>query len=232
MTNLGQGGVVMARKMKVRRPVTTEIQQLSKKMSELVNPHQRRRAEALILYGMSLKPLEIAMAQSVHLNTVYKDLHAFEQLGVKAIWQLQEGGAPSRMTAKQITKIVQLAEQSPQVVGSPYGRWSLRKLSVYLVKQHIVKSIGRERLRQLLKKRFSLSAGATQASQSRPAATGNSGSDPLVFQTFAHRRASLVFRCQTGCREVLWRTALHLGQAPRADPQPKNTWTLLPVRQL
>src|SRR5574339_804958 len=116
----------MARKMKVRRTVTTEIQQLSKKMSELINSHQRRRAEALILYGMSLKPLEIADAQGVHANTVYKDLHAFEQLGVEAIWQLQEGGAPSRITDDQITKIVQLAEQSPQVVGSPYGRWSLR----------------------------------------------------------------------------------------------------------
>jgi len=185
MTNLGQGGVVMARKIKVRRPVTKEIQQLSKKLIELVNRHQRRRAEALILYGMGLQPMEIAMAQSVHFNTVYKDLHTFEQLGVEAIWQLQEGGAPSRITANQITKIVQLAEQSPQAVGLPYGRWSLRKLSVYLVKQHIVKSIGRERLRQLLKKRFSLSAGTTQASQSRPAATSNSGSDPLVFQALA-----------------------------------------------
>ena len=183
----------MARKMKVRRPVTAEIQQLSKKMIELVNPHQQRRGEALILYGMGVQPLEIAMAQGVHLNTVYKDLHAFEHLGIDAVWQLQEGGAPSRITASQITKIVQLAGQSPQAVGLPYGRWSLRKLSVYLVKQHIVKSIGRERLRQLQKKRFSLPAGATQASQSRPTATGNSGSDPLAFQAFAHRWASLVF---------------------------------------
>lgn len=222
----------MTRKMKVRRPVTAEIQQLSKKMIELVNPHQRRRAESLILYGMGLTPLEIAMAQSVHLNTIYKDLHAFEHLGMEAIWQLQEGGAPSRITVDRITKIVQLAEQSPQAVGLPYGRWSLRKLSVYLVKQHIVKSIGRERLRQLLKKRFSLSAGATQASQSRPAATSNSGSDPLVFQTFAYQWASLVLRCQTGCREVLWRTTLHLGQTLGAGSQPKDKRAFLPVRQL
>jgi transposase len=232
MTSLGQGGIVMVRKMKVRRPVTAEIQQLSKKMSELGNPHQRRRAEALILYGMGLKPLEIADAQGVHSNTVYKDLHAFERLGVEAIWQLQEGGVPSRITADQITKIVQLAEQSPQVVGSPYGRWSLRKLSVYLVKQYIVKSIGRERLRQLLKKRFSLSAGATQTSQSRPAATGNSGSYPLVFQTFAHQWASLIFRCQTNCREILWWPTLHLGQTPDVSSQPKDTRAFLSVCQL
>ena len=220
----------MARKMKVRRPVTAEIQQLSKKMSELVNRHQRRRAEALLLYGMGLKPLEIAIAQGVHANTVYKDLDTFEQLGVEAIWQLQEGGAPSRITAKQIMKIVQLVEQSPQAVGVPYGRWSLRKLSEYLVKQHIVKSIGRERLRQLLKKRFSFSTGATQASQSRPATTSHSGSDPLVFQAFAHWWASRVFRCQTGCGEVLWWAALHLGQALGTGSQPKNAWAFLSVR--
>ena len=47
----------MARMMKVRRPVTAEMQQLSKQAVELVDPHQRRRAEALILYGMGLNPL-------------------------------------------------------------------------------------------------------------------------------------------------------------------------------
>lgn len=139
----------MARKLKVRRPATTEIQRLSKAMIELVNPHRQRRAEALLLYCMGLNPLEIARAQGVHPNTVYKDVHAFEQVGAEAIWQLRESGAPRRITASQITKLVQLAEHSPQEVGLPYGRWSLRKLSVYLVKQHIVKSLGRERLRQL-----------------------------------------------------------------------------------
>lgn len=103
---------------------------------------------------MGLKPLEIVAAQGVHPNTVYKDLLAFEQLGVEAIWQLQEGGAPSRITSDQITKLVQLVEQSSEAVGLPYGRWSLGKLSVYLVTQHVVKSIGRERLRQLLKNDF------------------------------------------------------------------------------
>ena len=179
----------MARKMKVHRPTTAEIQRLNKDMTKLVNRHQRRRAEALILYGMGLKALEIAMAQGVHPNTVYADLQAFEQLGVEAVGQLQSSGAPSRITADQITKIVQLAEQSPQDVGFPYGRWSLRKLSVYLVKQHIVKSIGRERLRQLLKKRSAFPARATQVAQPRPTATSNSGAPALDLQAPAHRWA-------------------------------------------
>lgn len=222
----------MARKMKVRQPVTGEIQWMIRQLPGLVDPHQQRRAEALLMYGMGVQPVEIAVSQGVHPNTVYKDLHAFEQLGVEAIQELQKSGAPSRITASQITKIVQLAEQSPQEAGSPYGRWSLRKLSVYLVKHHIVKSIGRERLRQLLKKRFSLPARATQAAQPRPTATGNSGSDPLVFQTFAHRWASYLFRCQARRRESLWRAAVHFRQTPGAGTQSKNTWALLPVCQL
>lgn len=222
----------MTRKMKVRQPDTTEIQRMIRQQPELVDPHQRRRAEALLLYGMGVQTLEIALLQGVHVNTIYKDLHAFEQLGVEAIQQLQKSGAPSKITTSQITKIVELADQSPQNVGAPYGRWSLRKLSEYLVKHHIVKSIGRERLRQLLKKRFSLPAGPTQACQSRPTTTGNSGSDSLVFPTFAHRWASRIFRCQAYCGESIWGAAIHLSQTLGAGTQPKNTWTLLSVHEL
>lgn len=222
----------MARMMKVRRPTTAEIQQLNKRILKLSDLHQRRRAESLMLYGMGLNPLEIADAQSVHPNTVYKDLHAFEQLDLEAVMQLRRSGTPSHITVQQETEIAQLAEQSPQTVGVPYGRWSLRKLCVYLVKQHVVKSIGRERLRQLLKKRCAFPAGATQARQPRPAATSNSGSPTLDFQTSAHRWASLVLRCQAHRGQSLRRTTLHLRQTPDAGTQPKNTRTLLPVCQL
>lgn len=79
----------MARMMKVRRPTTAEIQQLNKRILKLSDLHQRRRAESLMLYGMGLNPLEIAVAQSVHPNTVSKDLHAFEQLDLEAVRQLR-----------------------------------------------------------------------------------------------------------------------------------------------
>lgn len=198
----------MARLIKVRRPKTGEIQQLCKHTAGLTNPHQQRRAEVLILYGMGLKPLEIAMSEGVHANTVYKDLHAFEQLGVEAVKQLRCGGAPARITAAQVAYMVRLAEQSPQEVGLPYGRWSLRKLSSYLVKKHIVKSIGRERLRQLLKKRSAFPAGSAQAPQPRPTAQRNFGPHPLDFRAFARQRASLVFRRQTHCDQSLRWAAL------------------------
>jgi transposase len=180
----------MSPKTGVRRPSVREMRQISKCVFKITDRHQQRRATALILYGMELSPAEIAQAQGVHLNTIYKDLGAFEELGWKAIEQLQPSGAPSRITAEQIEQIVQMAEQSPQEAGLSYGRWTLRKLSAYLIKKRIVKRIGRERLRQLLKKRFSFLAGATQTSQPRPATTSNSGTLTLDFQTSAHWWAS------------------------------------------
>jgi transposase len=180
----------MSYKKGVRHPTTSEVQQISKSLLKITDPHQQRRAEALTLFGMGLSPAEIAQSQGVHLNTIYKDLCAFEELGLKAIAQLRPSGAPRRITAEQIELIKKIAEQSPQAAGLPYGRWTLRKLSEYLTKKRIVKTIGRERLRQLLKKRFSLSAGATQTLQPRPATTGNSGTFALDFPSFAHRWAS------------------------------------------
>lgn len=180
----------MSDKAGVRRPTVREMQHIRKYLVKITDAHQHRRGEALTFYGMGLSPAEIAQAQGVHLNTIYNDLSAFKEFGWKAIEQLQPSGAPSRITSEQIKQIAKTAEQSPQEAGLPYGRWTLRKLCAYLIKKHIVKTIGRERLRQLLKKRFSLSASATQTPQPRPATTGNSGTGTLDFQAFAQRWAS------------------------------------------
>lgn len=189
----------MSQTIKVRRPTAKEIRQLNQGLLTLTDPHQKRRAEALTLYGMGLTPTEIATAQAVHLNTVYKDLQAFADVGVKAVTQLCASGAPCQITEEQIAQVVQLARQSPQEVGLPYGRWSLRKLCVYLIKRRIIKVLGRERLRQLLKKRFLLSADTTQIGQSRSAPTSNSGTYPLDFQESAHRWGADFLRRQADC---------------------------------
>lgn len=222
----------MARPLNVRRPSTREVRRLSKLMAGGVNRHRQRRAEALLLYGMGVSPLRIAAAQGVHVNTVYTDLHAFAAAGIRAIEQLQPAGAPARLTASQEARIVQLAEQLPGEVGQPYGRWSLRKLSTYLVKAHIVKAIGRERLRQVLKKRCLLAARPAQAHQHRPATAGHLGADPLDFPAFAAQRSAVVLRRQANCRQSLRRSALYLGQAARAGAQPENARVLLPVPDL
>lgn len=222
----------MSRTLKVHRPTTAEVQQLSKLTDQLDKADQARRAEALLLYGMGLSPREIAAAQGVHPNTIYTDLRAFEQAGLAAVKQLRGSGRPARISAEQVKAIVWLADHAPAVVGLPYGRWSVRKLQAYLVRQHIVKSIGRERVRQLLKKRSVLSPGAAQAHQSRSTTSRHSGPDSLDFQAFARRRAAVVFRCQAHRRQSLWRATLDFGSAIGVAAQPENPWALLSVHRL
>jgi len=199
----------MSQTIKARRPTAREIRQLNQRLLTLTDPHQKRRAEALTLYGMGLTPNEIATAQAVHPNTIYRDLQAFAQVGLGAIAQLRASGAPRQITENQIAQIIQLAGQSPQEVGLPYGRWSLRKLRAYLIKRRIIKTLGWERLRQLLKKRFLLSANTTQIGQSRPAPTSNSGTYPLDFQESAHRWGADFLRRQADCGQSLWWTTVH-----------------------
>lgn len=199
----------MSQTIKVRRPRVSEIRQLNKCLLTLTDPHQKRRAEALTLYGMGLTPNEIATAQAVHPNTIYKDLHAFAQAGLEAVRQLCASGAPCKITENQIAQIVQLAAQSPQAAGLPYGRWSLRKLRAYLIKHRMIKALGRERLRQMLKKRFLLSPGTTQTDQSGSAPTGNSGAHPLDFQESAHRWGADFLRRQADCGQSLWWATVH-----------------------
>jgi len=63
-----------------------------------------------------------------------------------------------RISAEQREEIVRLAERAPYELGLPYGRWSLSTLRAHLLKTRVVKRISREHLRQVLKKRGSVSA--------------------------------------------------------------------------
>lgn len=52
----------------------------------------------------------------------------------------------------QAARIRRLADQPPLKQYLPYGRWSLAKLRDYVLQQSMVKHIGREHLRRLLKR--------------------------------------------------------------------------------
>jgi transposase len=142
----------MARSLRIRRPTTAEIQHLQHVVEISSDWRQRRRAEILLLYGAGLTATAIAEWLGLHRNTVCTVLHAFGRRGLAASLRVRHGGAPRRLTARQITRIRRLAEQPPSQQGLPYGRWSLAKLREYVIHQRIIKQISREHLRRLLKK--------------------------------------------------------------------------------
>jgi transposase len=137
---------------------------VSKLVQEAHSRQQRRRADAIVLYAAGLNAEAIAQALAVHPHTIYADLHTFHQYGLACVQSPPAVGAPVRISATQVEEIGRLAEIAPYELGLPYGRWSLSKLRAYLIKTHVVKTISREHLRQVLKKRGSVSDASAASS--------------------------------------------------------------------
>jgi transposase len=155
----------MTRSLTIRKPKLAEVRQLHRVLEDSHHRGQRRRAEAVLLYAAGLNPYDIADVLGAHVNTIYADLHAFNEHSVAGVKDLKSGGAAKRISDEQVAEIWRLAEQPPYELGLPYGRWSLSKFREYLIKRRVVKTISREHLRRLLKRGIS-AFGASSASSS------------------------------------------------------------------
>lgn len=143
----------MTRSLKIRQPKRDERRRLQAVVEETTDKQIRRRAEAILLYADGLNAVEIAAVLKVHANTIYADLHAFDQQGLTSLHPLSRGGALPRLTPAQREQIVCWAGREPIEFGLPYGRWSLAKFRNFLIHQkRLLKQISREHLRGLLKR--------------------------------------------------------------------------------
>jgi transposase len=142
----------MARILTVRKPTPAEFRHLNQLIEEAPTPRQRRKAQVLVLYSTGMNARDIATALGVHPNTIYADLQAFGQRGWASIEEAASRGAPARLPEAQVQEARRIAELSPVDLGEPYGHWSLATLRTYLIRHHILKTISREHLRQVLKK--------------------------------------------------------------------------------
>lgn len=143
----------MARTLKVRKPTPAERSRLQTVLEETTDKHVRRRAEAILFYAAGLNGTEIAAALGVHPNTVYVDLHIFDQQGLAGLRSFSHGGAPPYITTEQCAEIWHLAEREPIEFGLPFGRWSLANLREFLIRRRrVLKQISREHLRRILRK--------------------------------------------------------------------------------
>lgn len=142
----------MARSLKIRKPRRAEMRRLEALLAETDHPFTQRRAQAILFYGAGLSAVDIAVALQVDPRTIYRDLRAFEQVGVACLQPPAPGGAAPRLQAQQVVALWRLAETPPLELGLPYGRWTLSKLRSYVRQTRIVKEISREHLRRVLKK--------------------------------------------------------------------------------
>jgi len=144
----------MVRPLAIRKPNGAELRRVQAILEQTADRQIQRRAEAILFYSTGLNAVEIAEALRVHPNTIYADLHAFNEQGIASLRPLSRGGAPARITNEQRAEIERLAEQAPSEFRLPYGRWSLTKFQDFLIHQkRVIQSISLEHLRRLLKKR-------------------------------------------------------------------------------
>src|SRR4051812_37942592 len=136
----------MARSLNIRKPRDSQIRKLEQMLTEDLHPKQRRRAQAILLHGEGLSGVDIAAALRVNPLTIYKDLRAFNSLGLAALKPPPRGGACKQVDMAQEAEIFRIAQLSPIDLGLPFARWSLAKLRDFLLKRQVIKSISREHL--------------------------------------------------------------------------------------
>ena len=74
----------------------------------------------MLLYAAGHEATAIAHALRAHPNTIYADLHAFQQHGLRSVEPVRAQGAVARITAEQRSEILRLAEtMGLEAYGSP-----------------------------------------------------------------------------------------------------------------
>src|SRR3954453_3214026 len=149
----------MARPLQIRKPTLLPLRRLAQLLESAPAAWQRRRAEVLLLYAAGHEATAIAHALRAHPNTIYADLHAFQQHGLRSVERVRARGATARITVEQRSEILRLAETAPTELGLPWSRWSLAKLCDYLRRRKLVRALSREHRRRMLKKGACTGAG-------------------------------------------------------------------------
>jgi transposase len=114
----------------------------------------RVRRAMIIMASASGTPVPaIARLVAAHEDTVRDVIHAFNEMGLDALDPRWAGGRPRRISDEDQRFIIETATTRPEKLDRPFTHWSIRKLAQYLADNPVrTVAIGRERLRQLLRR--------------------------------------------------------------------------------
>jgi transposase len=142
----------MAEPVRARRLTDQEGQRLQQIVRRGKHGSIRVRRAMIIMASSSGTPATaIARLVAADEDTVRDVIHAFNAKGLAALDPQWAGGRPRLIGDDAIKVIVTTAMTRPEKLGQPFTHWSVRKLAVYLGGQGT--TVGRERLRQLLRER-------------------------------------------------------------------------------
>ncbi|MFD5988555.1 IS630 family transposase [Streptomyces cyaneofuscatus] len=145
----------MAAPVKVRRLTEQEGQKFQQivRRGSTSSVRFRRALMLLASAGGSTVPVIARLVQADE-DTVRDVIHRFNEIGFACLNPQRAGGRPRLLSSDDEDFVIQTATTRPTVLGKPFTRWSVRKLSDHL-RGNIARPvrIGREALRCLLARR-------------------------------------------------------------------------------
>lgn len=116
------------------RPLTAEeervITKLARSQTASVRLVQRAKIIALAKEGKSIP--QIVQQLSMTQRLVRKWWKRFEQQGLSGLEDAPRKGSPSRYTAENKARVLEVARKRPSDLGLPYGSWTFERLAAYV----------------------------------------------------------------------------------------------------
>jgi transposase len=142
------------KRSQLRRFRRGEKQVLEAKLHDRKLPQwvaQRYKLIGLIRSGLSV--LAAARQVGCAKDTAYHYLTEFNRSGFRRFERSSNPtGRPSRLSALQLQRLIQVAKKRPTDVGLPFTNWSISQLYDYARNQRLWPSLGPEWLRQVLRR--------------------------------------------------------------------------------
>jgi transposase len=134
------------------RPVTmTEGQRLQRIGRTARDPVRLRRAIVVLMSAQGQAVPDIAHLLDCSQEYVRGVIHAFNDIGFKALDPKWSGGRPRTISEQARRQIQLIARCRPRDLGLAFSAWSLTKLAGYVVDTGVVAAISRESIRQILR---------------------------------------------------------------------------------
>lgn len=109
-----------------------------------------RRAMVVLASSQGQKVSVIARLVQTSEDRVREMIHNFNKAGMESLFPKWSEGRRPTFTPKVRARICRIARSLPEKFGLAFTTWSVVKLRDYLVKQRVVTTISKERLRQIL----------------------------------------------------------------------------------
>lgn len=110
-----------------------------------------RRAQVVLLSAQGMRSQEISRMTYLHTEYVRELIRRFNCDGLALFQERSRSGRPLIFNKELRAEIIEYALSPPGLLGRPFSRWSVAKLREYLIEERIIKRIGLETVRRILK---------------------------------------------------------------------------------